>query len=144
MQKQVTAASAHNERLQLYLLGSPHMRLDDQPLTGFVHNKAQALFYYLAVTGQTHSRAAIATLLWSEMTEAQAQNNLRTVLPELRRLVGQHLVIERQTVAFQRTSQYWLDVEALRHSLTPSFTSVDRVAQQASVALYQGEFLQGF
>ncbi|MFN8494718.1 MAG: hypothetical protein U0350_44360 [Caldilineaceae bacterium] len=50
------------------------------------------------VTGQTPICAAIATRL-SEMTEAQAQNNLRTVLPELHRLVGNHLVIERQTVS---------------------------------------------
>ncbi|MFN8494724.1 MAG: BTAD domain-containing putative transcriptional regulator [Caldilineaceae bacterium] len=137
-----------SELLRLCLLGTPRVLLDDQPLTGFVHNKAQALLFYLAVTGHPHSRAAVATLLWSEMTEAQAQNNLRTVLPELRRLVGKYLVIERQTIAFQRASPYWLDVEELRNRLKPPLTpgglAVPYPVQQAAIELYQGEFLQGF
>lgn len=147
MQQQVTAAFALRKRLDLYLLGAPQVRLGDQPLTGFAHHKAQALLFYLAVTGQTHSRAALATLLWSEMAEPQAQNNLRAVLPTLRRLVGQHLVIERQTIAFDYASPYWLDVEALHHRLQAPVTSVDTAAlqaQQAALALYQGEFLQDF
>src|SRR5262245_35800603 len=109
-----------NTALHLHLLGTPHIRLGDQPLTGFTTNKAQALRFYLAVTaraGAPHSRDAIATLLWSEMTDTQARQNLRTVLPELRRLVGDHLLIERQTLAFHTATPYWLDVEVLRHGL---------------------------
>ena len=133
-----------SELLCLTLLGSPRIFVGDQLLTGFVHNKAQALLFYLAVTNQAHSRDALATLLWGEMTDAQAKNNLRTVLPELRRLVGNHVVVERQTVAFQRNSLYWLDVEVLRRSLTPGRALTDLVARQAAVDLYQGEFLSGF
>ncbi|MCX6049738.1 MAG: BTAD domain-containing putative transcriptional regulator [Chloroflexi bacterium] len=132
------------ELLHLSLLGSPRMHLGDQPLTGFIHNKAQALLFYLVVTGQQHSRDALATLLWDEMAEGKAKNNLRAVLPELRRLVGQHLVIERQTVVFQSASSHWLDVAILRERLTPGRSPLDLVAQQAAVDLYQGEFLEGF
>ncbi|MCX6044415.1 MAG: BTAD domain-containing putative transcriptional regulator, partial [Chloroflexi bacterium] len=133
-----------SELLRMTLFGSPSVLLGGQPLTGFVHNKAQALFFYLAVTQQTHSRDTLATLLWGELTDTQAKNNLRTVLPELRRLLGDHLVVERQTVAFQRISPYWLDVEALRRALTPGRTFVDLATRQAAVELYQGDFLGGF
>lgn len=140
-----------NEVLRLTLFGSPQILLGDQPLSGFATNKAQALLFYLAVTADTaaaqpitHSRDLIATLLWGEMTEAQAKQNLRTVLPELRRLVGNHLRIDRQTIAFDHTSPYWLDVALLRRSLTPGRSPVELAAQQAAVDLYQGEFLSGF
>lgn len=140
-----------NQVLQLTLFGSPQILLGDQPLLGFATNKAQALLFYLAVTADTtaaqpitHSRDLIATLLWGEMTEVQAKQNLRTVLPELRRLVGTHLRIDRQTIAFDHTSPYWLDVAVLRRNLTPGQLPIDLATQQAAVDLYQGDFLSGF
>lgn len=144
-----------NQALRLTLFGSPQILMGDQPLTGFTTNKAQALLFYLAVTADTatdtatvqpvaHSRDHIAALLWGEMMEAQAKRNLRTVLPELRRLVGHHLRIDRQTIAFDHTSPYWLDVALLRRSLTPGRSGIDLATQQAAVDLYQGEFLSGF
>jgi|GEM_PF-3093738 len=78
------------------------------------------------------------------MTETQAKQNLRTVLPDLRRLVGDHVRIERQTVAFDHTSAYWLDVEVIRHDLEPGRSPADLTTRQAAVDLYQGEFLHGF
>lgn len=134
-----------NKGLRLTLLGSPQIWVGDQPLTGFATNKAQALLFYLAVTaGTPHPRDTIATLLWGEMADTQAKQNLRAVLPELRRLVGVHLHIDRQTVAFDRSSAYWLDVEMFRHSLRSGQSSVDLTTRQAAIDLYQGEFLSGF
>jgi len=99
-----------------------------------------------------HTCAAqtIVALLWGERT--QAKQNLRTVLPDLRRLLGDHVRIERQTVAFDRTSPYWLDVAVLRRDLDPSRSPPDLAhpvgsrfqARQAAVDLYQREFLHGF
>jgi hypothetical protein len=42
--------------LQITLLGSPGVALDGRPVTGFVSTKAQALVYYLAATGRSHTR----------------------------------------------------------------------------------------
>lgn len=131
--------------LHLTLLGPPRIFRNQQPLTAFATVKAQALLFYLAVAGQAPlSRDTLTTLLWGEMAEAQARQNLRTVLYDLRRLVGDHLQIERQTVAFDRSSRYWLDVELLRRGLAPGSAEVDLAARQAAVDLYQGEFLSGF
>jgi WD40 repeat protein/DNA-binding SARP family transcriptional activator len=139
-----------SKTLHLTLLGSPHIRLDDQLLTEFATTKAQALLFYLAVTAHSaaqrapHSRDSLAALLWGEMTDTQAKQNLRAVLPDLRRLVGDHLRIERQTVAFDHSSPHWLDVAVLRRGLAPGQTPADLATRQAAVDLYQGEFLSGF
>jgi WD40 repeat protein/DNA-binding SARP family transcriptional activator len=134
-----------SEVLRLILFGSPQIWADDRPLTGFATNKAQALLFYLAVAPHTpHSRDALATLLWGEMSDLQAKQNLRAVLPNLRRLVGDHLRIDHQTIAFDPTVPYWLDVEMFRRGLTSGQVDADSTALQATVALYQGEFLEGF
>lgn len=138
-----------NEILRLNLLGTPQILVGDQSLTGSAsYKKAEALLFYLAVTATTHpiphSRDAIAALLWNEQPDTQARQNLRTVLSDLRRLAGDYVRIERQTVAFDRTRSYWLDVEILRRSLEPGPSPVDLAVRQAAVDLYQEEFLHGF
>ena len=125
------------ELLRLTLFGSPKILVGDRPLTDFATNKAQALLFYLAVTSQAgttqptpHSRDTLATLLWGEMSDVKAKQNLRTVLPELRRLVGGYLRVERQTIAFDPTNPYWLDVEAFNRDLTQSPSLVNLAAWQ--------------
>ncbi len=141
-----------NQILRLSLLGTPQVLVGDQSPHAFAtYKKAQALLFYLAVTADSstvqaspHSRDALATLLWGELPDVQAKQNLRNVLPDLRRLVGDHVRIERQTVFFDHTRPYWLDVEVLRRSLQPSPSPLDLAVRQAAVDLYQGEFLHGF
>jgi DNA-binding SARP family transcriptional activator len=100
--------------LQLTLLDQADVRLAGEPVTGFYSGKAQALLFYLAVTGQTHTRPALAGLLWADLSDTDALMNLRQVLTNLRKLVGDHLIITRQAVAFNRASDYWLDVEVFQ------------------------------
>jgi DNA-binding SARP family transcriptional activator len=40
------------------------------PIAGFISAKAQALLFYLAVTGRPHMRESLASLLWGDMAEA--------------------------------------------------------------------------
>lgn len=133
-----------NVHLHLTLLGSPRVQLGGKLLTSFATYKAQALLFYLAVTGQPQSRDIVATLLWEQMSDTQAKKNLRTILPDLRYQLGDYIQIDRQTLAFDRSRSYWLDVAVLRRSLEADPASVDLAARQAAVDLYQDEFLQGF
>lgn len=74
--------------LTLRLLGKPEILLDDQPLTGFRTNKANALLYYLAVTGRRHERDELAQLLWAN--EENAKNSLRVALNNLKKMLPDH------------------------------------------------------
>jgi DNA-binding SARP family transcriptional activator len=69
-------------RLALYLLGAPRVELEDTPVQ-VRRRKAVALLAYLAVTGASHSREKLATMLWPESTHSRALGSLRVVLTTL-------------------------------------------------------------
>jgi WD40 repeat protein/serine/threonine protein kinase/DNA-binding SARP family transcriptional activator len=139
--------------LQITLLGSPGVALDGRPVTGFVSTKAQALVYYLAATGRSHTRDALAGLLWSDVPDATARKNLRDVLSNLRRLIDPYLLISRQsacldpeapvTVDCQRFSALLATAQRPGSSAAPP-TLEDMAALSEAVELYQGDFLDGF
>ena len=59
-------------QLNLYLFGTPRTEIDSQAVH-IPRRKATALFAYLALTGQDHSRDALATLLWPENDQSSAR-----------------------------------------------------------------------
>ncbi|MCB9078200.1 MAG: tetratricopeptide repeat protein [Anaerolineaceae bacterium] len=129
--------------LRLKLLGYPEISIDNQPVTDVMPGKAQALLFYLAVTGQTQSRAALAGLLWGDMPEPSARTNLRKALTDLRRIAGDYLDISRQDVAFKPGSEVWIDAVRFRAYLESS-GPLDVQPLQVAVDLYRGDFLSGF
>ncbi len=134
--------------LRLETLGTLRVARGAETLTGFVSSKAPALLCYLAVTGRPHARSALAALLWTEMPEEDARRSLRVVLVNLRQALAPHLHITRETIAFDRTRPYWVDVERFEVALhgpedaRDSAPDVERL--RAAVALYRGDFLEGF
>ncbi len=73
--------------LSLLLLGEFAATLDDLEIEGFRTRSAQALLIYLAVKGQRQRREHLMTLLWPDLPQASAQQNLR-----------QNLYLMRQTI----------------------------------------------
>ncbi len=158
-----------NQGLHLTLLGGLHITRDGSAMSGFVSSKAQALLCYLAVTGRPHQRPALADLLWGEMPEADAGANLRQALSNLRRVVGEYVLITRHEVAFDRARPYCLDVETFEQAVSAALAAgplalpatpapqaerrggaseaglsprqVETLRQ--AVALYRGDLLQG-
>jgi len=130
--------------LALLVVGQLHLRIDDTSVTSLLSGKAQALLCYLAVTGKTHSRTALANLLWGEMSEADSRRNLRGVLLKLRPLFDQHLIITRQTLAFNVKSNYWLDEQLFREGVASFTESQELTALRDVVDLYRGDFLEDF
>jgi DNA-binding SARP family transcriptional activator len=112
----------------------------DEPV--FIFHKAQALLYYLAVTGRPHQRSALLNLLWSHIPENNRKNNLRVTLSYLRKHFGNYLLVNRHTISFDINAPYWLDVHELRTTLQSSTKTMERL--QEVVKLYQGSFLEGF
>lgn len=85
-------------RLSLSLLGPPLIELDGQPVQLGRH-KATALLAYLAVTRRSHSRDALATLLWPDLDQSAARAELRRTLSLLHRALGSEwFTADRETV----------------------------------------------
>jgi predicted ATPase len=128
--------------LRLSFLGPFQAILDGEPLTDFKTSKARALLAYLAVTQKTHSRHALAGLLWSDDSEGKAKNSLRVALANLTRLLPDHLEATRLTVGLRPDSASWLDVDLFRKK-TQSLSSAqpDAVVLREAVELYRGDFL---
>jgi WD40 repeat protein/DNA-binding SARP family transcriptional activator len=129
--------------LILKLLGTPEISLNGYSITNLISRKAQALLIYVAVTGKQHSREMLAELFWQNMPSKQSMKNLRTVLPNLRQVVGSHLIITRQSILFNRECSYCLDVEAVQALANYPETDYLQSISEA-VMQYQGDFLEGF
>ncbi|MCB0156066.1 MAG: AAA family ATPase, partial [Anaerolineae bacterium] len=130
--------------LILTLLGEPSLTWQGQPLTAeLISSKGQALLVYLAMAGRAYSRSALAGLLWGDLPEQRARGNLRTVLNKLRPYVGEYLTVTRQTIAFNPTAAYTLDVSEFEKLVTtPAQRSIGQL--QTAIALYRGHFLDDF
>lgn len=128
------------KKLEMTLFGNLEIRRMGVLATDFKSSKAQALLCYLAVTGQAHTRPALAGLLWGDMPEAKARMNLSQALTTLRRYFREHLIITRQTVAFKRDSDTWVDVESFESAAAEAYIE----ALHRAVQLYRGDLLDGF
>lgn len=126
--------------LRLALLGKIEVQVDGQPLTALTALKAKALFVYLAVTGTAHSRASLAALLWSDAPEELARANLRTALYALRKHLGDYLLVERRTVAFDQNTPHWLDTAVF----TATCAGKTVKEWETAVSLYHDDFLNDF
>lgn len=132
--------------LQLSFLGTFCVQLQGYPPSAFRTNKVRALLAYLALeAGRTHERASLIGLLWPEMPQAKALNNLSRALNLLRRPLhdqaGAYLSINRQAIRFKPDSDFWLDVAEFEKNVG---TNAGIPQLQKAVALYRGEFLSGF
>jgi DNA-binding SARP family transcriptional activator len=130
--------------LQLRLLGTPEVTIDQSSMTERLSGKAQAALYYLAVTGQPQSSPVLAGLLWGDVPEAAARANLRRALVDLRQIVGDYLEIERQSVGFTAEANVWADVVDLTTGIEAASAPVHVERLQQAVELYRGDFLAGF
>jgi len=132
-------------QLEIRLLGSPQILRGDKALNNFISNKVPALLAYLAVTRRAHSRDKLAALLWGEMSDADAKNNLRQALANLKKYFEEELTITRDTIEF--TGDAFVDSLEFDSALR-SASSLDpqpaAVMLTESLRLYRGDFLEGF
>ncbi|MBN1247839.1 MAG: tetratricopeptide repeat protein [Anaerolineae bacterium] len=135
-------------RLTVRLLGAFQVTLEGEPVDGFRSDKVRALLAYLCVASDgPHRREKLAGLLWPDSSESAARTNLRQALADLRQVIGDDdaappfFHISRQTIQFNQGSNAWVDVAAFA-ALTARPRTIERLEE--AVALYRGEFLEGF
>jgi DNA-binding SARP family transcriptional activator len=144
-------------RLTIELLGRPRVSLGSQPLDMRMRRELALLAYLAVEQAHRHSRDSVLGLLWPDVAEQAARNNLRVVLARLRRLLGEvggtFLRADRQHVQFLPESDHTLDLiafhrllaEVRAHSHAAAERCDARVTRLAeAAALYRGDFLAGF
>lgn len=139
--------------LTIHTLGQFRILLNGRSLTGLSSRTGEALLLYLVFQRQPVSRQVLADFLWDERTPERAAANLRTLLSMIRKALGDYLIVDRHSVAFNHELDYWLDAQELErqmsqlepaiHALAP-LTAGQAEALQTAVNLYQGPFLAGF
>lgn len=133
--------------LEIRLLGGLQIRRDGVAESNFISSKVPALLAYLAVVRRPQQREALAGLLWGEMPDAAAANNLRQALTNLRKIADPYLIITRETVAFDGAHSCFLDSETFTQGMQdPAKLPLTQRAEALRLALsfYGGDFLKGF
>jgi predicted ATPase/DNA-binding SARP family transcriptional activator len=129
--------------LQLYLLGPVDIRCGDRQLPRPPTQKSQSLLAYLVLhRSQPQSRERLAGLFFGERPEYKARRCLSTALWHINRCLPDETVLlsNSRTIQFDPRNNLWLDVEAFEsHASRAEIASL-----QYAIALYRGDFLDGF
>ena len=123
--------------LEINTLSNPEVVLGNDKVVKFVSRKALALVVYLAITPGNRSREELADLLWSDQSQEQATRNLRVVLSDIRKKIGDYLFIDRNSVAIHKNMDIRVDVHQLKEA-------IETENLDAAISLYKGDFLESF
>src|SRR5215469_10205673 len=107
--------------LSIRLLGEFRLFYEDQPVTSLTTPRLQSLFAYLVLHRDVpQQRQYLAFLFWPDTSEAQARNNLRQLLHQLRQAfpaVEQYLQLGTSSVSWRLEAVVRLDVAAFEQAL---------------------------
>ncbi|HEX9134195.1 MAG TPA: BTAD domain-containing putative transcriptional regulator, partial [Ktedonobacteraceae bacterium] len=131
-------------QLTIRLFGTPDIQVAGEPLLTLHNYKARALLFYLATTGQSHTRDHLATLLWSESPDSNARHSLRSSLYHLRQALhakgASEALVGDGNLIFLRLDDEACDIHRFYQLLTVG----SEEALTRAVSLYRGPLLQGF
>ena len=125
--------------LTISLFAAPQISYNDHPVT-VTRRKSRALLYYLAAQPTPLTRDHLLAFFWPDHERSTGQQNLRTTLYGLRKILGTLLLVEEDTLALAAGSE----VDSRRFEAQLADPTLDVAALQATLDLYRGEFLSGF
>lgn len=129
-------------QIELFFLGPPRIQRDEETVETDTR-KAVALLAYLALSGERHSREALAGFLWPELDGRRARAALRRTLSTVRSAIGAENVYATRTDIGLLTDQVWCDVRQFEQHVADA--EEDDLGQlEAAADLYRGDFLEGF
>jgi len=139
--------------VRIRLFGSPEVEKDGRAIS-IPRRKTLALLAYLAVTGQAHSREALAAFFWPEYDQSHALANLRRDLSRLKELFSEDmLAVDRMQAGINSQIEIDLDVAAFqarvkqagKHNHTGESPCDECYTNlKAAVEIYRGDFMAGF
>ena len=129
--------------LEVCLLGKFEIRVDGRPVELPLRAAQSLLAYLLLNAGNDQRREQVAGLIWPDMTDAKAKDNLRHTLWVIRKALGnrEYLLTDDLSVSFNTTFDYWLDTALLDRKTTGAASADDLIAM---VSAYDGGLLPGF
>lgn len=119
-------------QLEVKLLGTPSVLLNHAPVN-LPYRQTQALLYYLLVN-KKGNKETLADLIWGDKCQGQKiSSNLRNALYILRKYLGKDFIKNDvgELISIDPNLQIVMDIEQF-------------LSESGSVALYDGEFLEGF
>jgi DNA-binding SARP family transcriptional activator/tetratricopeptide (TPR) repeat protein len=116
--------------IQVRLFNSPIVEVDGKRIF-FPFRKAEALFYYLLVEGQS-TRDELVDLLWPNMNQKAGKRNLRNAMYQIRKTFNIDIIVspQRSVVSVNPNVEINTDLQ--------KFINLNNIEN------YRGEFLQGF
>jgi len=140
--------------LHIRLLGDFSLIYCDRQVTGLNSTRLQSLLAYLVLHRDVpQQRQHLAFLFWPDTTEAQARNNLRQLLHQLRQAFPEalhYLSADKHMVHWQLVTPFHLDVAEFEQALTLADAAtrqhdqhVLQVALEQADNLYRGDLLPG-
>ncbi len=127
--------------VQLHTLGAVHLRRDRLEVRSVLSQPRRlALLVYLAAARPHgfHTRDRLIGLFWPDADEARARNALRQAVFQLRKSLGEGVIVSRgdHELGIDST-RLWCDVAVLDAAL-------EEGRPEAAIDLYRGEFMPGF
>jgi len=140
--------------LQAQLLGAFRLIYDNTAVTGINSARLQSLLAFLLVHADSpQARQQVAFLFWPDTAEAQARNNLRQFVFQLRQTLpdsDRFLQVDTNTIFWKRDEKQIIDVWLFKRALKDADLynqrgdqSLQRVALEKAVSVYQGDLLPG-
>jgi ABC-type oligopeptide transport system substrate-binding subunit/DNA-binding SARP family transcriptional activator len=129
--------------LRLHFLGPLDIHCGDRQLSKPPTLKSQSLLAYLVLhRDKPQPRERLAGMFWGERPERKARHSLATALWRIRRCLPHETLMpgDSHTIWFDTQSDLWLDVEEFEAQASRD----DMTSLQSAVALYRGDFLDGF
>ena len=141
----------HSEALRIGLLGGFSVTVGDRKVdeNAWRLRKAASLVKLLALaSGHRLHRERAMDLLWPELGQEAASNNLRQTLHVARRtlhpdpeIASRYLSLSGEQLVMCPQGQLWVDVEAFEEAADTARRSKDPAAYRAAIELYSGELL---
>jgi LuxR family maltose regulon positive regulatory protein len=138
-------------RLEIRALGTPQVLKDGTPVGKGEWQTATAeeLFFYLLARSAGQPREQITDIFWPDLPPAKAKSTFHSTVYRLRRAVHMEiLAFDRSSGTYELNpeARYWYDVEEFEKLLevAPGSDESRAKALRQAIALYQGEYMEGF
>ncbi|HVP60321.1 MAG TPA: AAA family ATPase [Myxococcaceae bacterium] len=137
--------------LHIRLLGGVSLVHGEQPVTAIHSPRLHSLLAYLLLHRDAPQlRQHLAFTFWPDSSEAQARNNLRQILHELRHALPdaeRFLVADNRTAGWRADSAFELDLAAFEATLAEAAAchggERERILLERAAEVYRGDLLPG-